>query len=110
MRKISVATFLILGCAIVSATATNASDAAKTSISEPVTISRLVMRDRIITISSHPTGLVYSVSTKDGTVIDASLSEAQLVAKYPDVYDQLRPAIANPDASKDVKVSPWAGM
>lgn len=108
MRKISIATFLILGFAIASATATNASDSLKTSVAEPLVISRLVMRDRIITISSQPTGLVYSVSSKDGTVIDASLSEAQLVAKYPEVYDHLRPAIANPDASKDVM--PWAGM
>jgi hypothetical protein len=108
MRKISIATFLILGFSIVSATAISASDASKTSVSEPVVISRLVMRDRIITISSQPTGLIYSVSSKDGTVLDASLSEAQLVAKYPEVYDHLRPAIANPDASKDV--TPWAGM
>lgn len=102
MRKTSLATLLILGFAIASATATNASDALKTSVSEPVTISRLVMRDRIITISSDPTGVVYSVSSKDGTVIDASLSEEQLIAKYPEVYDHLRPAIANPNASKDV--------
>lgn len=108
MRKISVATFLILGFAIASATATNASDASKTSVSEPVVISRLVMRDRIITISSQPTGVVYSVSNKDGTVIDASLSEYQLIAKYPEVYNHLHPAIANPDNSKEV--SPWAGM
>jgi cell division septal protein FtsQ len=66
------------------------------------------MRDRVIVIASDPNGLLYSVTTKNGTVLDANLSEEQLLAQYPDVYQNLRPAIANTKASKSV--IEWAGM
>jgi exo-beta-1,3-glucanase (GH17 family) len=107
MRQTSVATFLMLGLTLVFSTIMSASETRSNKSSEPVAITSLVMRDRVITISSLPTGLKYTVSTKDGTVIDAALSEAQLVAKYPEIYDHLRPAIANPNATE--KIIPWAG-
>ena len=65
------------------------------------------MRDRIVVITSNPDGLKYSILNKDGSVLDAKLSEDQLAQKHPDVYERVRPAIAN-EATPDV--IPWAGM
>lgn len=73
---------------------------------EPVVITRLTMRDRVISITSGLEGLQYSVLMKDGTVLAANLSEAQLAQKHPDVYEQVRPAIAG--AATLVPI--WAGM
>ncbi|KAM3110586.1 hypothetical protein ACKFKH_05280 [Phormidesmis sp. 146-20] len=65
--------------------------------SEPSpTISRLVLRDRIVVITSVQKGLLYSVKTDRGEVLDANLSEAQLEAKHPELYQKLRPAVARP--------------
>ena len=109
MRPRSVATLLILALSLFFPNATRAD--------EPVTLARLVMRDRTIIMASDANGLVYSVSTQDGTVLDANLSEAELVAKYPDVYETIRPAIAQYSLPKAVTdgeatetVIPWAGM
>lgn len=104
MRKVSIATLLVLALSVFFATATRASE----QTSERPAITRLVLRDRTIVISSGSDGLVYSVSTPDGTVVDANLSEEQLQAKYPDVYDNIRPAIAGSEESENV--TPWAGM
>ncbi|MGH8000113.1 MAG: hypothetical protein ACREPR_11930 [Brasilonema sp.] len=88
MRRISVTTFLILVVSAFFATAA-------TRASEDQSLTTLVMRDRLITIKNSPNGLSYTVSTQDGAVLDAQLSDAQLQAKYPEVYDTVRPAIAN---------------
>lgn len=90
MRRMSVATLLILALSVVFTTPTRASE------HQPLTT--LVMRDRVITIHNGPKGLSYTVSTQDGTVLDAQLSDAQLQAKYPEVYDNVRPAIARQGA------------
>jgi hypothetical protein len=99
MRQLSIATFLILGFSMFFGNATHAD--------ERIPITHLIMRDRTITIATTPNGLVYSLS-KDGTVIDANLSEAQLQAKYPEVYEKVRPAIADTEESNTI--TPWAGM
>lgn len=99
MRRMSVATLLALAFSIFFATAIRAE--------EDVTITRLVLRDRVIVITSAPQGLLYSVSTPDGAVLDANLSEAQLAAKYPDVYESVRPAVASDEAPEN---GIWAGM
>ncbi len=102
MRQISAATLLVLAFSLFFPTATYSND------DERLAITHLVMRDRVITINSTSNGLLYSVSTKDGAVLDANLSESQLQAKYPDVYDNVRPAIASEEATENV--IPWAGM
>ncbi len=99
MAQVSVRTLLLLGFSLF-ATATRAQ--------EHPTITRLVMRDRTITVTSDSNGLLYSVSTKDGTVLNANLREEQLQAKYPDVYENVRPAIASDKVTDSV--IPWAGM
>jgi hypothetical protein len=100
MRQVSVASLLILALSLFGATTTRAE--------EPTVITHLITRDRVITITSDSNGLLYSVSTKDGAVIDANLSEEQLQAKYPEVYDNVRPAIASDESTEGV--IPWAGM
>ncbi len=40
---------------------------------EPVTLTRLVMRDRIVTIAAASSGLIYSISTETGTVLEQNL-------------------------------------
>lgn len=100
MRQMSVAALLILVGSMLFSTATRAS--------EPLAITRLVMRDRVVAITSGPDGLQYSVTMKDGTVLDANLSEAQLAQKHPVVYEQVRPAVASREATPGV--IQWAGM
>ncbi|NEQ27801.1 MAG: hypothetical protein F6K28_54155 [Microcoleus sp. SIO2G3] len=99
MRSMSVATLLILGLSVVFSTATRASE------HQPLTT--LVMRDRVITINNSPKGLSYTVKTQDGTVLDAQLSDAQLQAKYPEVYDNLRPAMAGSEKTGGTMI--WGG-
>ena len=100
MHQKSVAALLILVVSIFFSTTTRAQ--------EPAAITRLVMRDRVVTITSGSDGLQYSVMMEDGTVLDANLSEAQLAQKHPEVYEQVRPAIASPETN--TSVIPWAGM
>ena len=95
MRQISAATLLILALCMFRATATRA------DVRLPLT--RLVMREHVVTITNGRDGLLYSLSTKNSTVLDANLSSAQLEAKYPDVYENIRPAIASSKA-------PWLLM
>jgi hypothetical protein len=65
------------------------------------------MRDRVITINNSPKGLSYTVKTQDGTVLDAQLSDAQLQAKYPEVYDNVRPAMAGSEKTGGTMI--WGG-
>jgi hypothetical protein len=99
MRQIPVAALLIL---VVSVIFTTPADA-----ESPVAITRLVMRERVVAITSGQNGLHYSVFAKDGAVLAAALSEAQLAQQHPDVYEQVRPAVAL-EATPGVTI--WAGM
>ncbi|NJK52813.1 MAG: hypothetical protein HC936_08205 [Leptolyngbyaceae cyanobacterium SU_3_3] len=58
----------------------------------------LLLRDRVITITSAQNKLRYSVETRDGQVLADDLTEAQLEARHPELYQQIRPAIAQPQA------------
>ncbi|NJM72481.1 MAG: hypothetical protein HC862_21240 [Scytonema sp. RU_4_4] len=100
MRQISVTTFLILVASAFFASAA-------TRAWEHQSLTTLVMRDRVITIKNSPNGLSYTVSTQDGTVLDTQLSDAQLQAKYPEVYDTVRPAIANSEKTGGSMI--WGG-
>jgi hypothetical protein len=84
----SVAVFLALTVVLSSATGIGAG--------QPSTITRLLLRDRVITITSAQSELRYSVETSDGQVLAHDLTEAQLEARHPDLYQQIRPAIAQP--------------
>ncbi|MFQ4146450.1 hypothetical protein [Chlorogloeopsis sp. ULAP02] len=65
------------------------------SAEEPVTITSLELRDRIVVITNGKDELKYSVKMKDGTMLSANLSEDELAQQHPDIYDQVRPAYAN---------------
>jgi hypothetical protein len=87
MRQISVFALLMLVGNILFSNAIAAE--------EPVTITSLVMRDRIVVIANSKDGLKYSVKMKDGTVLSANLSEDELAQQHPDIHDQVHPAYAN---------------
>ena len=99
MRQKSAAALLILVVSLFFSTATRAE--------ERVAITRLVMRDRVVAITSGSNGIYYSVFAQDGTVLAANLSKDQLAQKHPDVYEQVHPAIAG---VATLGVNIWAGM
>ncbi|MEM8779534.1 MAG: hypothetical protein AAGF26_11815, partial [Cyanobacteria bacterium P01_G01_bin.49] len=62
----------------------------------------------LVTISSEKEGLRYSIFTLEGTPLQANLTEAQLLAQYPTLYEQVREGFANSESRS--KIIPWAGM
>ena len=72
---------------------------------ESTVISRLMVREGTIIISQNSIGKIeYSLIDSEGNSLITNISEAQLVAQYPDLYNLIRSAIANPE------IDPWAGM
>jgi hypothetical protein len=101
MRKFSVAILLTLTLNMFFATVN------KTDKTLPVTV--LVMGERVITIDNSSQGLLYSVKTKDGHLLDTSLNEAQMEARYPDLYQSVRPAIASNESQENM-IMMWDGV
>ena len=67
-------------------------------------ITRLVVREGTVIVSQDPQGRPrYSLIDRNGEQIETNILEAQLAAKYPDIYDRFYPAVA------DTENSPWAG-
>lgn len=62
---------------------------------EDIAIARLVMRDRTVIISQGKDGARYSIKDRDGELLHSNLSENELAEKYPNIYDQMRPAYAD---------------
>lgn len=68
-------------------------------------ITRLIIREGTIIVTQDFEGkLKYSLIDPQGNEIETNISEVQLEAKYPDVYNRFRPAVA------DLETSPWAGL
>lgn len=63
-----------------------------------VNLTRLVLRDREISISRGASGIQYDLYGPNGRLIDSDLTVTQLQAEYPDIYDRLRPAVAGSEA------------
>jgi hypothetical protein len=57
-------------------------------------VTQLVLRDRTITITADPNGHRYAIADAEGTTLQTGLSEDQFSKQYPDLYDLLRPAVA----------------
>lgn len=93
MRKLSVTLLLILGFSVFFATTTRAS--------EKLPLTTLVLRDHKVTITSTPNGFAYTVRSSDGTILDAQLNDTQLQAKHPEIYDAVRPAMADGKGTND---------
>lgn len=70
---------------------------APTSDSYPV-VAQLALRDRIVTITSAPTGYLYSIADESGAILNAGLTEEQMAEQYPELLDRLRPAVADDDS------------
>lgn len=71
----------------------------KATSDKDVVIGYLQSRDNIVTISRGPKGTVYTIKSKDGKTLASKLSEKELQAKYPAVYDQVKHGLAGNDAT-----------
>ena len=65
-----------------------------------IPIVRLETQDKLVTVQSGPSGLVYLVQTKDGKVLHDNLSEEQLKAQAPEIHELIKTAVAG-SGSKD---------
>ena len=63
---------------------------------EALPIGQLQTAEHWIVIHSAPDGLVYTVKTHDGVLVDDQLTEQRFVALYPELSETLRNAIARP--------------
>lgn len=57
-------------------------------------IVHVVSRDRTVTISSGPEGLLYSLQDADGRVLMADATATQFEAQHPDMYREIRESVA----------------
>ncbi len=64
----------------------------------PVII-HLEKRNEVVTIISGQEGLLYTVSTKDGRILGEHLTEQELQAKLPDIYNLLKKSYAGGNKS-----------
>ena len=65
-------------------------------------IGRLETREGTIVIMSGPDGPLYDVKGKGGSVVSRALSEKELRAQHPHIYDRIKGALAGGVV--------WAGM
>jgi hypothetical protein len=103
MRKFSVILFLVV---VISTLFNNLTRA--NQVNEPIAITRLQMRDKVVLIKNESDGIKYSIKSQDGEVLSANISETELASKYPDLYQTIRPALASPNSAADMGI--WAGM
>ena len=82
---------------------------ATSSSSAPIT--RLILRDYEVVISSGANGLTqYDVYSASGEAMNVGLTSAQLQAAYPAVYDSLRPAVAAGDSGLGPMMLLWPAL
>jgi len=72
---------------------------------DALSIVQLASRDHIVTISSAPEGLRYSVRTSSGEVLSENLSDQDLLAAHPQLHQRINSGYANDDSESLV----WAG-
>ncbi len=72
---------------------------------EALSIVRLAFRDHIVTISSSPQGLLYSVRTSSGAALGENLNDQELLAAHPQLYSLIRTGYASDDSGSFI----WAG-
>lgn len=73
---------------------------------ESIIISHLMVRNGTLIVSQNSKGKIeYSLIDSEGNNVVKNVSEAQLIAQYPDLYDLVRSGVAT-----DSESSPWAGM
>lgn len=99
MRHLGIVSFATLLLAISVSTQADPADG------EALSIVHLAFRDHIVTITSSPQGLRYSVRTNSGTLLSEDLSEDQLLAAHPKLYSDIRSSYANDESGSFT----WAG-
>ena len=89
--------FILFGALLAGASDTNRSFSASTD--EDMLIGYLEKHGQVIAIYAGDEGPLYTIKTKDGEVIAEKIDEKQLQAKHPDLYRDLKSAVAGNDAS-----------
>ena len=100
MRHLGIVSFAALLLAILVSSHADSSD------DETLAIVHLAFRDHIVTITSSPRGLRYSVSTTSGTLLGEDLTEDQLLAAHPKLHSHIRSSYASDESGSFI----WAGQ
>ena len=69
-------------------------------------IAQLQLRDRTVTITSHPDGYLYSIADQSGAVLSAAMTEQEIAEQYPEVFELLQPAIADGEDTELMMLAP----
>jgi len=72
---------------------------------DALSIVKLAFRDHIVTISSSPEGIRYSVRDSSGALLSANLTEQELSAAHPKLHSHIRSGYADDATGSFV----WAG-
>jgi hypothetical protein len=99
MRYFGIVSFAVLLLAIPTPAQADSAD------DEALAIAHLAFRDHIVTISSSPRGLRYSVRTTSGTLLSVDLTEDQLLAAHPKLHSHIRSSYASDETGTFI----WAG-
>jgi len=75
-------------------------DSGQATITALPIVGHLELRDKNITILAGPDGPLYTVSSKDGKVLDRGLDAQEMQAKYPVLYEKLKTGTAGNDARR----------
>ena len=68
-------------------------------------MSRIIVREGTVIVSKDSMNrLTYSLIDNNNNKIENNVLEVQFAAKYPSIYDRLRPAVAN------AKNTPYSGI
>lgn len=66
------------------------------AVAELPSIGQLEMRDYLIVIHSSPDGILYTIKTHEGEILEQQLSEQLLATLYPQLHESLQKGIADP--------------
>jgi hypothetical protein len=99
MRHLGIVFLAVLLLAISTSTHADSAD------NEALSIVHLAFRDHIVTITSSPRGLRYSVRTTSGTLLSEDLTEDRLLAAHPKLHSHIRSSYANDESGSFI----WAG-
>ena len=89
--------FILFGALRAGASGTDPSSSVSTN--EEMLIGYLEKNGQIIAVYAGDEGPLYTIKTKDGTIVAEKIDEKQLQAKHPDLYRDLQSAVAGNDAS-----------
>jgi hypothetical protein len=96
IRSLMVTVLCVVGLSCAAAPKPRAATASvpTTQPTKYLVIVKVVSRDKTVTISSGPKGLVYSLALNDGKVLLANASGEEFAKLHPDLYRFIRQYIA----------------